>query len=198
MIIGVTGSIGSGKSTVCRYLKERGFALVDADQISHALMAVDEVGYTTVVEAFGTAILHQDRQLNRSALAAIVFQDSARRRQLEEILHPLIRQRMLKETKLHLQNHELVFWEVPLLFETDFHKDCDRTVCVIAPQEQVIERVMMRSNLRKEDVIARLQAQMSTDWKQKLADYVIVNNGSKHQLFDKVDELLETLKLINV
>lgn len=189
MIVGITGSIGSGKSTVCHILKKSGYPVLSADEIAKQLMEPGNAGYQAVVKTFPAAILNQDGSVDRHRLANLIFQNQNYKSMLEAILHPLVKDEMFHQSIAY----ELVFWEVPLLFETDFHKYCDKTLCVISEEATLIQRVMQRSGLTNRQVEERLQAQMSQQQKQEMADYIIKNNGTMEELQEAVDAWLKLL-----
>lgn len=197
MIIGITGTIGSGKSTVCQYLREQYYTVLDADAISRQLMQVHEKGYVQVVSAFGEGILLPNQEINRPALAHLIFHDQTAKKQLEAILHPLIYDQLHKQTRTMKEKRgddSLIFWEIPLLFETNFHSECDVTVVVVAREEDIIRRVMTRSQLTEDEVLVRLRAQMPRIEKEVLANHVLVNEGTLEELWKQVDELIHKLK----
>lgn len=191
MKIGVTGIYASGKGTVCAMFEELGAKVIDTDILAREIVEPGTEGLDALLKEFGNGILNSDGTLNRRALANIVFKDSHKVKLINEITHPLILQKMLEIAE---KNPEEIFMvNTPLLFETDFHKYMDKNITVIAENEQVIKRGIIRDNISEEEIKDRLNFQISLNEKQKLADYVIDNSGSILNTKRQVLEIWKTL-----
>lgn len=186
--IGITGGIGSGKSTVSDYLTGKGFDVIDCDKIAREIMGPKYDVLNQLVDVFGGEILNPDDSLNREHTSQIVFADTYKRKILDNITHKaignVIYQRLEKPTS------NPVFVDAALLFESDFAKEMDKIWIVTADMEIRKKRVVKRDNTDLESVEARIRAQMSDEEKIKLADEVIDNSGSMEDLYDKVEGLL--------
>lgn len=179
-VIALTGGIGSGKSRVARLLGELGAAVISADEIAREVTAPGTPAHRAVVEAFGPEVLLADGSLDRRALAARVFADEEARRRLEAITHPEIRREMARRLEALRSGSPpppAAVLEIPLLFETGRQHEFDEVWVVWAPREARISRVMARDGVRREDVEARMRAQLPLEEKVKLADVVIDNGG---------------------
>jgi len=183
--IGLTGGIGSGKSTVSALLAARGAVLVDADQIAREVVAPGTPGLTAVVEAFGPDVLASDGTLDRPALAAVVFADQAARRRLDAIVHPLVRARTVELAAAAPADAVLVN-DVPLLVETGQAGSYDLVLVVEADEETRVER-LVRRGLTEEDARARIAAQASDEERRAVADVVLDNSGTPEELAAQVD-----------
>jgi dephospho-CoA kinase len=189
--IGLTGSIGSGKSTVAELLVKRGFAVADADVFARAAVAPGTIGETKVLHEFGTGILDSAGRLDRKKLGDVVFGDPAKLAKLEGILHPLIREMTkARRDELAAGGHKMGFYDVPLLFEKQMEPLFDEIVVVSSDPKVCIERVMKRSSMAREDVEKRLRAQLSIEEKIKRAHWVIRNDGTREELEKAVDQFL--------
>lgn len=181
MIIGLTGGIASGKSTVSAMLAKLGAAVVDADQIAREVVLPGEPALREVVAAFGQAILHEDGTLNRKKLGELVFADAAKRKRLEAILHPAIRRTMAERiARLARENPErLVVADIPLLYETGLDARYPHVLVVYVPPAVQLERLMKRDGLSEEEAGKRLAAQLPIDEKKARATWVIDNSGTR-------------------
>ena len=176
-IIGVTGGIACGKSTLCNTLRELGAKVWDADAASRALTAPHGKALPAIREAFGDGVFFPDGTLDRKALGAIVFNDEAARQRLNGIVHPLVYEDM--ETFLQANSHEkTVFLDVPLLFETGYDKRCHEVWCAYLPRETQLERLMARDGLTREEALARVQSQMPLEEKARLSTHLIDTSGT--------------------
>lgn len=187
--IAVTGTIASGKSSVCRMLKEKGYPVYDCDAINRELMQPGNLGYIRVVETFGQTILNKDKQIDSNQLAQVIFSQPQAKQRLEQIMHPLILDRLNQEKK---KNQTITFVEVPLLFEVGWEKQFDESWCVVIEDELVIERAIQRG-MKKEDVVRRLHHQMPSSIKRQKATVVIENNADKHKLNQQIEKEIERL-----
>ena len=190
--VGLTGGVGSGKSTVARILADRGVPVVDADTIAREVVEPCAPAYREVVEAFGPGILREDGTLDRGALGRKVFSDPALRRRLEGITHPHILRRMSGEIdRLGDRGCELVVLDIPLLFEVGLEDMCDEVWVVWAAKERRIGRVASRDGLDSDEVERRMGAQMPLEEKVARADAVIDNDGSLEDTSDRARRLLD-------
>jgi dephospho-CoA kinase len=183
--IGLTGGIGSGKSTVSALLVQRGAVLVDADLIAREVVQPGTPGLAAVVEAFEPGVLAADGSLDRPALAAIVFADPDARRRLDGIVHPLVRARAA-ELIAAAPPDAVVVQDVPLLVETGQSASYDLVLVVEADQETRVARLVQRG-LTEADARARIAAQATDEQRRAVADVVLDNSGSREQLAAQVD-----------
>jgi dephospho-CoA kinase len=189
-LIGLTGGIGSGKSTVAGFLRELGATVIDADEATRAVQAPGSEGLRRIVEAFGREILTPDGPLDRSRLAAIVFSDPEARHRLNEIVHPLVRQWMVdRQQEAARRGDALVVLDVPLLFETRGLQGLDAVVLVYAPEKLQLKRLMEERGMDEEAARARLAAQMPIEEKRRLASHVIINTGTLEDLRTETERI---------
>jgi len=179
-IVGLTGGIASGKSTVSSMLRELGAYVVDADVWARRVVEPGSDGLSEIVSAFGSDILMPDGTLNRPRLATIIFHDASQRDVLNRITHPRVREGMLAETAAYASQKpgQPVIWDVPLLFEGETHHLVGATILVYVPLHVQKERLMARNQLTEAEALARIAAQMPLDDKRSLATYVIDNSQS--------------------
>lgn len=185
-IIGLTGGIASGKSTVSRALQDLGAIIIDADEVAHAIIEPGKPAWEDIVEHFGTEVLNPDQTIDREKLGAIVFNDPARLQVLNQITHPRVGEQfkqMIKNIKSQ-QSDAVLFIEVPLLYETHMDRICDEVWVVWVDEETQIQRLMKRDGLSREDALKRIDAQMSLDEKARRADFVIDNRFSVEETIE--------------
>lgn len=187
LVVGLTGGIGSGKSTVTALFAKKGIAIIDTDQLSRDLTQPNQPALQEIVAQFGQQILQPDGALNRAELRKIIFADEKKRRWLEELLHPLIRAEMQKIISQVQSPYCITV--IPLLFETARNPLINRVLVVDAPEILQIERTMIRDHSSREAVAAILKTQVSREKRLSLADDVIVNAGSEQELIPQVDAL---------
>jgi dephospho-CoA kinase len=183
--IGLTGGIGSGKSTVARLLTERGAHLVDSDVLAREVVAPGTAGLASVVAAFGDGVLTADGALDRPALAAVVFGDPGARARLDGIVHPLVRARAV-ELVSALPADAVVVQDIPLLVETGQAGAFDLVLVVEADLEARVARLVARG-LTEADARARIAAQATDQQRRAVADVVLDNSGTPDQLAEQVD-----------
>ena len=177
-VIGITGGIATGKSTFSRSLQEvTGARLFDADRAAHQLTNEDEAVRRLLRERFGTEIFSASGDLNRAALRAIVFSDSEKKRALEKILHPRIRQQWSTAAEESRQTGQLFLADIPLLYETQGELLCDRVVVVACAQEIQQQRLISRMHLTPSAALAMIDSQMLLSEKISRADHIVWNNG---------------------
>jgi len=189
--IGITGGVSTGKSTFCECLREllpeAGF--FDADQSAHELVELPEVKRELARE-FGEEIFSPGNNLNRAALRAIIFHDAAKKRALEQILHPRIRRQWSAEAETHRKSPEFFFADIPLLYETGGETLCDRVVVVACSPEIQLANLMQRMGIERSAAEAMINSQMSLEEKMKRADHVVWNNGSRKLLAAEAADLV--------
>jgi dephospho-CoA kinase len=183
--IGLTGGIGSGKSTVARLLAHQGAVLVDADRIAREVVEPGTPGLAAVAEAFGDGVLGPDGSLDRAALAAVVFADPDARRRLDGIVHPLVRHRAA-ELVAAAPDDAVVVQDVPLLVETGQASSFDLVLVVEADLEARLARLVDRG-LAEDDARARIAAQATDEQRRAVADVVLDNSGTQEELAAQVD-----------
>ena len=183
-VVGLTGAMGSGKSTVAAMLRELGAKVLDADAIVHDEQLRGTVGYSAIVQTFGTKVLGEDKEIDRSKLAAEVFGNPSKLRRLEQILHPRVIARVL-EARSMLPNDAVLVVEAIKLLEGELRKASDRIWVVVAPRETMIERLAARGIGEREADI-RLAQQLTEDQFRAAADVVIVNDGDRDKTRERV------------
>lgn len=192
-IIGVTGGIGSGKTTIINYIKEKGFAVYIADDAGKKVMQKPEI-IQQINELFNNEVLLEDGFLDRSKIASLVFNDNDKLQQLNNIVHPAVGLDF-EEFKKENSGEKLIFKETAVLFESGSYKNCDVTILITAPLEVRIKRVMQRDNITKKQVESRIKNQLSDDEKAALATYIVENIDLK-QAFKSIDDIITKI-LIN-
>ncbi|SRR5699024_9801858 len=192
-VIGLTGGIASGKSTASDYIRSLGYEVLDADVYARKVTEKDSAGYYKIIEAFGTGILDENKEINRRELGEIIFNDPEERKKLNGISHPEIR-RMMNADQEKLLKHNHVFLDIPLLFENGLDKNCDITITVYVTKENQMERLMERNGLTEKEAASRVNSQMSLDEKKKLSSQVFDNNGDKKELYNQIDEFVKILE----
>ncbi len=169
MIIGLTGSIASGKSTVAKMMIELGLPIVDADVVARDVVEPGTETLAFIAESFGQAILLEDGHLNRTMLGDIIFHEPAKRKILNDIMHPAIRKEMLRQRDAYLEaGHEHVVMDIPLLFESKLQHFVERIIVVSVSEEVQLRRLMERNHLSKEDALARMHSQLPMSVKEKV------------------------------
>jgi len=188
-IIGLTGGIACGKSTVAAYLRDLGVPVLDADAVSHALTAPGGKALAAIRDTFGDEVF-TDGQLDRRALGRVVFGNNEAIKKLNAILHPLVIAEMEQQTS-ECQS-PVIAWDVPLLFEAGMHTRCGETWCVRVPREMQIRRIAKRDGLDESAAAKRIDAQMDLNQKADLSDHVIDNSGSLENTRLRVKKLLRS------
>jgi dephospho-CoA kinase len=194
LLVGLTGGIGSGKTTVARLLEERGAVVFDADVLAREAVEPGTPGHEAVVARFGADVLAPGGDVDREALAAIVFADPAARRDLEAIVHPEVRRLLAEATEAHRDTDRVVVFSAPLLVETGMHTAFDVLVVVAASVERQVERLLLERAMSEEQVRARIAAQASLEDKAAVADVVIDNDGPPEDLPAQVDRVWDDLR----
>ena len=191
MRVGLTGGVGSGKSTVAALLAEHGAVVIDADALAREVVERGTPGFDAVVGQFGPGVLGSDGSLDRAALAAQVFNDDAKRAELNAIVHPLVGQRMAELAAA--AGDDIVVYDVPLLVENDLSAGFDLVVVVLASESTRLARLAERG-MPEADARARMAVQASDDERRAVADAVIENDGTREELRASVDALWELIQ----
>jgi len=193
LLVGLTGGLGAGKSTVARMLADRGAVIVDADELARRAIAPDTPGHRKVLEAFGDGVLADDGSIDRRALAAVVFDDPEARRALESITHPEVFRMLADEVERRRDTDDVVVFDAPLIVETGFDETTDVLVVVALDPALQVERVVARGMDRAE-AEARIAAQASPEERRSRADEVLRNDGDLEDLERQVEALWERLR----
>ncbi|KAI8906249.1 dephospho-CoA kinase-domain-containing protein [Gorgonomyces haynaldii] len=194
-LVGLTGGIATGKSTVSQMLKQQKTPIVDADLIARKIVERGEPCYFAIIDLFGLGVVDQDGNLNRPKIGQLVFSDQQKRRQLNAITHPVIRLHMLLETLEHFIKMEpLVILDTPLLFEAGLSRFVHTTAVVYCPEDKQKERLMMRDHFSEDEAQQRMNSQMPIEQKKSLASVVIDNSHSLQDTQRQVDQLLNKWK----
>ena len=194
MIIGITGSIGTGKSTVSNYLISKGYSVVDADKISKGAYNIGSNGYKAILEVFGVEILNSNGEVDRKKIKKIVFDNSNMLQRLNMAIHPIIINEIEKEIEILLESQNVVFLDAPLLIETELHKKVDKIIFVGCDKNEQINRIIKRDKITADMAISIINSQMSIDEKLKFADYIVYNNSTIENLYSQVDEIILEIK----
>ncbi len=191
-VIGLTGGIGTGKSTVSAYLREQGFAIIDADQIARQVTEPGTPLLAELAREFGADVLTEGGVLDRKALASIVFTDVEKRKKLDSLTHGRIIQKIQEqiETCKATKGYQGIIIDAPLLFETGLDEKCQETWLVTAKQDVRIARVCARDGMTAQEVAARIRNQMGEEEKKKRADWIIDNSGTIQGLKQQIQALL--------
>ena len=190
LVIGLTGNIGSGKSTVAQLLSERGATIVDADVLARRAVERGTPAYDKIVRRWGTAVLAPDRQLDRAALRRVVFSDQAQLEELNRTVHPEVerlRQRLLEDARQ--RGDRIVVCDIPLLFEKHMAHNFDRIILVDAPRPLRLERLVRDRGLRETEAMDMIAAQMPAELKRAGADFIIENDSTLNTLEERVAEV---------
>ncbi|MDQ7193494.1 dephospho-CoA kinase [Staphylococcus felis] len=189
-VIGLTGGIATGKSTVAELLQIHGFKIVDADVASRKAVEKGSEGLEKVRALFGEEAITAEGEMNRAFIGQEVFYDDEKREQLNQIIHPIVNQLMKKERDDYLEKGYNVIMDIPLLFENGLEDTVDEVWLVYASEPIQIDRLMARNNMSIEDAKARVYSQISIDKKSRMADVVIDNLGSKLELKQNLEKVL--------
>ena len=190
-IIGITGGIASGKSTVTNFLRKQGFQVVDADALVHQLQKPGDRLFEALVQHFGQKVILESGELNRPLLASLIFSNPKEREWSKMIQGEIIREELANLRDQLAQTEEIFFMDVPLLFEQDYSAWFDKTWLVYVDRDVQVERLMKRDHLSKDEAESRLTAQWPLEKKKDLASHILDNNGNQNQLLSQVHILLE-------
>ena len=200
MIVGLTGGIGTGKSTVSRKLRERGYPVIDLDVISREVIEYPEV-IDELVRNFGNEILENQnntsgkKSISRNKLRQTVFKEEKKVSVLNSIMHPPIVEEMRRQIEELRKSYKTVFVEVQLLFEAKLEKEFDIIVLVYADKKTQLERVLKRDGRKEEEVQQIINAQMDMTEKRRLSNYIIENNGDSEMLDLEIEKFIKKLKI---
>ena len=190
-IIGITGGIASGKSTVTNFIRNQGFQVVDADALVHQLQKPSGRLFQALVQHFGQEIILENEELNRPLLASLIFSNPDEREWSRITQGEIIREELATLRNQFAQTEEIFFMDIPLLFEQDYSAWFDETWLVYVDRDVQVERLMKRDQLSKDEAESRLAAQWPLEKKKDLASHVLENNGNQDQLLTQVVSLLE-------
>ena len=194
-LIGLTGGIGSGKSTVAQLLVRHGWELVDADQIARDIVEPGQPALTELAQAFGEDILQEDGSLDRRLLASRAFSSREKTAVLNSITHPRINEETQARFDAARQaGADFVVYDMPLLVDKGLHKDMDATIVVDVDAEQRVRRLVAYRGLDEEDARRRIAAQIPDDVRRAVADFIIDNNGPREALGEQVEGVVEKLR----
>ncbi|MBU6574432.1 dephospho-CoA kinase [Staphylococcus aureus] len=190
-VIGLTGGIASGKSTVSELLSVFGFKVVDADKAAREAVKKGSKGLAQVREVFGDEAIDENGEMNRRYMGDLVFNHPEKRLELNAIIHPIVRDIMEEEKQEYLKQGYNVIMDIPLLFENELENTVDEVWVVYTSESIQMDRLMQRNNLSLEDAKTRVYSQISIDKKSRMADHVIDNLGDKLELKQNLERLLE-------
>lgn len=186
-VIGLTGSISVGKSTVTQYLRTQGYQVVDADEISRHALDVGNSCYEEVVRLFGC--VRSDGTIDRQKLGQMIFHDSKKKEKLESIIHPYVVLQMKEAIEKCCD--KLIFLDVPLLFEAHLENLCDKVIVVYINEKLQMERLMKRNHINQEQAMHLIHQQISIEKKKTMGDYVIDNSGNLENLYCNIETVLK-------
>ena len=193
-IIGITGGIASGKSTVTEFLRQQGYQVIDADQVVHELQEPEGRLYQALLSAFGSAILQEDGRLDRPKLGAMIFGNPELLAQSSQIQNQIIREELAGRRDLLAEMEDIFFMDLPLLFELQYEDWFDQIWLVDVTKETQLSRLMNRNALSQEEAEKRIVAQLSLREKRKRADVLIDNNGSLEETRQQLRDALQKLE----
>ena len=195
VVIGLTGGVATGKSTVAKGFEALGVPVLDADGLAHLAIEPSRGAYDRLVEAFGSGILTDSDRIDRRKLRELLVSDPQAKKQIEAIVHPEVMRLSLKKMEeFERQGAKWLLFEVPLLFETGLEKVLSPVIVVYCPRSVQVERLIMRDKMALEDALGLLEAQKDIEEKRRLADFVLDNTGPFHALQPQIETLYETLK----
>lgn len=193
-IIGITGGIASGKSTVTEFLRLQGYQVIDADQVVHELQEPGERLYQALLSTFGSAILQEDGRLDRPKLGAMIFGDPELLTRSSQIQNQIIREELADRRDLLAETEDIFFMDLPLLFELQYEDWFDQIWLVDVTEETQLSRLMARNGLSQEEAEKRIAAQLSLQEKRKRADVLIDNNGLLEETRQQIRDALQKLE----
>ncbi len=192
MIIGLTGSIASGKSTVSHMLKELGYPIVDADLVARQVVEPGSETLQKINEAFDASVILPDGTLDRKKVGDLIFNDPESRKRLNDIIHPAIRKEMLRQRAAYVaEGHQVVIMDIPLLFESQLQHLADKILVVSVTEENQLKRLIKRNGLSENEAAARISSQLPMTVKEAGADAIIYNNGSIEETKWQLNRILE-------
>lgn len=191
MYLGISGGIGSGKSTAAKMFADLGAVHIDADAIAKEVLEPGQLGYETALDQFGDSILDSSGHIDRKELAKLVFNDPAKLAQLEAIVHPAVIARVT-QIRESLPESTIVLYDTPLMLEKGLQEQFDKVIMVLAPVESRESRLLERG-LSKPDITARMRNQVSDQERKEAADFILVNDGSLAQLRSQVEQVWQAI-----
>ena len=195
LVIGLTGGIASGKSTVTKLLIDKGVKVLDADQIVRQMQQPNTKLLKQLAEVFGDQMILEDGHLNRQELGQLIFNDKRAKETLDQIMKPLIREKLLEEIEeVKIHQESMVVLDLPLLYEFELQSLVDDTIVVYVSRETQVRRLMERDQIDEAYALAKINSQMSLDKKRELANFVLINEGTMSELRTQFETLYETLK----
>lgn len=195
-VLGITGGIATGKSSVVQHFIDLGFPVVDADIIARHLLDQNEQAYNEVVKVFGSEILQENGEINRQALGALVFNHPDKLKQLDELMAPFLQKSILAAIKQASQNQNLVIVDVPLMYEKGYDEWMDQVAVVYCTPNQQLKRLMQRNQLTEKEAKQRIDSQLPIEMKKLLAEVVFDNSNDLTQTIQQVDTWLSNRKYI--
>ncbi|RDY71256.1 dephospho-CoA kinase [Halobacillus trueperi] len=197
LVIGLTGSIASGKSTVAKMFKDMDIPVIDADQISRDVVQPGEPAYQEIVETFGEQVLEEGGDLDRKKLGKVVFADETKRKQLNGIVHPKVREEMIRRREQYKQQqYQAVVLDIPLLFESNLTDYVEKILVVYVDEKTQLERLMERDQSGREDAEERIRAQIPVKKKAEMADAVIDNTGTVEGSLQQLNDILHGWEIV--
>jgi len=198
IVVGVTGGVATGKSTVAKLFKQSGAIVIDADELAKCVVKPGKPAWREIVSTFGKTVLNPDRTINRRALGAIVFGNRAKLRRLERIIHPRVAREQARLTKQTVRKDPdaVVIYDVPLLFEAGVDKRVDKIIVVTADRETQIARLKKRNGLIRTEAIRRINSQIPLSKKIRRADHLLDGTLPRPSLYKQVGHLLKSLRLL--
>lgn len=193
-IIGITGGIASGKSTVTEFLRQQGYQVIDADQLVHELQEPGGRLYQALLSTFGSTILQEDGRLDRPKLGAMIFGNPELLAQSSQLQNEIIREELARRRDLLAETEDIFFMDLPLLFELGYDNWFDQIWLVDVTEETQLSRLMSRNDLSQEEAEKRIAAQLSLQEKRKRADVLIDNNGSLEETRQQLRDALQKLE----
>jgi dephospho-CoA kinase len=197
MLIGLTGGVATGKSTVAKMLEACGAVVIDADELAREVVQPDKPAWREIVHRFGRSVLNVDNTINRQVLGQIAFRNRQKLKQLEHIIHPRVAREQIRLTReaARKDQHAVVVYDVPLLFETGIDKRVDQTIVVTADQTVQIARLRKRNGLTRAEALRRIRSQMPLAMKRRRADHVLDGTMPKNRLFRVVAQTFRQFAL---
>ncbi|HSS30642.1 MAG TPA: dephospho-CoA kinase [Nitrospiraceae bacterium] len=198
IVVGLTGGVATGKSTVAKMFKQCGAVVIDADELARDVVKPGKPAWHAIVNTFGKTVLTPDRTINRQALGAIVFSNRVKLRRLERIIHPRVARQQAKLIRHAVRNDPkaVVIYDVPLLFEVGIDKRVDKIIVVIADQETQLARLKKRNGLSRAEALRRIRSQLPLAKKIQQTDHVLDGTLSRTSLRRQVGRLLKSLRLL--
>ena len=191
-VIGLTGGMGTGKSTVSEYIAQKGIKIIDADKIARMVTEKGSDTLMLLVKAFGNSILYEDGSLNRKALAKLAFASDKGKKTLDHITHDAIKDEIYSQVlRAERAGEKVLVIDAPLLIEANLYLLCDTVWCVCADMNVRIERIKKRDDIPEEMILARIEKQLSDEVRNAYSDEIIDNSAGKEELYERVEQLMK-------